>query len=505
MPNIKINGFIDKTITDNNNILAAAIIEVNNIDTSANKINYLYYFSTLTGEITLVINDIGKDIYKFSSNQISTNQIGTYLKYINSLEYIDIDNINTNAIKDLVLEPLYSVEVLDNINPNEVILTRTFGDLTVSITDKLRFELLYSHTMRASNETLNNRYGCSVSTNGNKILIGCEKDNNSSLTDNGCAFLYDIDGTNEVKIIPSNAKSYCNFGNAVIINDNYILIASSYFDTDGKSSCGIVYRYDLDGTNELIIKSSNGLANDRFGYSIAMTDNKILVGAMNKGTGVAYLYDIDGTNEVKIYAPMGRGQFGYSVAMNDTRIVIGAPDGDHDYYGNINYGGAVVYDLAGNIIKIIAGEFTSATTGHSVDINDINIVVGSRTDRKVGLYWSGWDDSVSLYDLDGNNRQIVPKLTPAGVTYTNGSKVFITKYPSNNYLFIGNYLWSGFIYRYDIDTGESIIMEPKSAVGLSNFGFTVAIVNRNNIIVGAPYGTERSGAVPTAGFVDIFN
>ena len=94
---------------------------------------------------------------------------------------------------------------------------------------------------------------------------------------------------------------------------------------------GSVYVYDLDGTNETKITASDGAADDRFGYSVAIGNNKIVVGAYgddNSDTGAVYVYNLDGTGQTKITASDGSTQdaFGASVAIGNNKIAVGAPD-----------------------------------------------------------------------------------------------------------------------------------------------------------------------------------
>ena len=48
------------------------------------------------------------------------------------------------------------------------------------------------------------------------------------------------------------------------MGDNKIVVGA-YGDDDNGSSSGSVYVYDLDGTNEIKITASDGASNDRFG------------------------------------------------------------------------------------------------------------------------------------------------------------------------------------------------------------------------------------------------
>ena len=80
------------------------------------------------------------------------------------------------------------------------------------------------------------------------------------------------------------------------------------------------------------IQASDAQTNDQFGYSVAVSNTRIVVGALLEDTtattaGSVYIFDINGNQLAKIQASDAEqyDRFGYSVAVSDTRIVVGAP------------------------------------------------------------------------------------------------------------------------------------------------------------------------------------
>ena len=213
--------------------------------------------------------------------------------------------------------------------------------------------------------------------NDNKIVIGAPGDN-SPASDAGSAYIYDLNGTNQVKITASDQDSTDNFGFSVAIGNNKVAIGAPGDDSDK----GAVYVYNLDGTGEVKITASDGAVNDDFGSSVAIGSNKIIVGAISESTrGAVYIYDLDGTNEIKVAASDGSAfdEFGKSVAVTNNNIVVGAPDFDG---GSINVGQVYVYNLKGtNELKLSSSDIANSDGfGHSVSANDGKIVVGSIND-----------------------------------------------------------------------------------------------------------------------------
>ena len=93
-------------------------------------------------------------------------------------------------------------------------------------------------------------------------------------------------------------------------------VVGAYGDDISK---GAAYVYNTDGTGEVKITASDGAQYNNFGFSVAILGDKILVGAYQNGVaGSTYVYNLDGTGEQKIMPSDGASgdRFGYSVAIN---------------------------------------------------------------------------------------------------------------------------------------------------------------------------------------------
>jgi hypothetical protein len=181
------------------------------------------------------------------------------------------------------------------------------------------------------------------------------------------------------------------------------IVAGAYSDSIASISEGSAYIYDLDGTNEIKITASDAAANAFFGWSVSVGYGRIAVGAWNadSSNGAVYLYTLDGVEYKKLTDPEGTtgGRFGRSVDIGSGRIVVGADNG----LGDGNRPGVVyVYDLDGNYLnKIVPSDGTSGDYfGYSVAAGNGKIVVGAYNDDDAGSA-SG---SAYIYDLDGTNE-----------------------------------------------------------------------------------------------------
>ena len=142
------------------------------------------------------------------------------------------------------------------------------------------------------------------------------------------------------------------------------------------------------------IQGSDTEEDDQFGFSVAVSNTRIVVGATGKDTtasnaGAAYIFDIDGNEIKKIQAfdPPGTSDaeagdsFGRAVAVSDTRIVVGAYLEDTTAS---QAGSAYIFDIDGNELAKIQASDAEANDnfGISVAVSDTRIVVGAYLDRK---------------------------------------------------------------------------------------------------------------------------
>ena len=254
--------------------------------------------------------------------------------------------------------------------------------------------------LTASDAAGGDLFGQSVSIGSNKIVVGAYGDDDDG-SNSGSVYVYNLDGTGEVKITASDGAQYDDFGRSVSIGSNKIVVGA-IGDDDSGSNSGSVYVYNLDGTGETKINGSDTAASDSFGYSVAVGNDKIVVGAPyddddGSSSGSVYVYNLDGTGEVKITASDGAqyDNFGFSVAVGSNKIVVGA-------IGDDDSGSAYIYNLDGTgEVKITASDAAQYDQfGFSVGVSNDKVVVGARSDDDDGSN-SG---SAYIYDLDGTNE-----------------------------------------------------------------------------------------------------
>ena len=457
----------------------------------------------------------GEFVYK--TRQSIVSQIYPTAKVIGNIDSADTEIFvdDPDLFKyNLGSEPYqFSAFLIDekvNISPNVTSLINSAGIVTsLTIIDggsgyiySAPYEFIAE--VNPSDGNSNDGFGGAVAVDNNKVYVGAEI--HPYLADQiGAVYAYNLDGTGQSEINASDSSSGYKFGSSIAVGNNRIIIGS-----EGRNSNqGGVYIFDL-SENELgIITASDGNSGDRFGNSVAVGSNKIVVGANNKedpedstnGTashGAAYVYDLNGTGEVKITASdtASGDNFGLSVAVGSNKIVIGAPGRDDDGNGS---GAVYLYDLNGTgEVKITASDAgVLHLFGRSVAVGSNKIVVGAPGESTSGTY-SG---SVYVYDLDGTNElKITASDGAAGDTF--GHSVAI----GNNKIIVGspndddNGTASGSVYIYNLDGTGEIKINAGGSANDDEFGIAVA-ASDTKIVVGAWGGF----AADVTGFAYIYN
>jgi len=189
-----------------------------------------------------------------------------------------------------------------------------------------------------------------VSLSGNRALVGAP----SSI---GSAYIFNFDGMSWSQVQKLTARdrfSGDKFGWSVSLHDNRALVGA-YGDDDNGNNSGSAYVFDFDGMNwsqSAKLIASDGEEDDRFGYSVSLDGDIILVGAFSDisyglDLGSAYIFSYNGgdwSQRQKLTVGDSKlgDEFGSSVSVSGDRALIGAP-ADDDF--GTNSGSAYIIDV----------------------------------------------------------------------------------------------------------------------------------------------------------------
>lgn len=161
----------------------------------------------------------------------------------------------------------------------------------------------------------------------------------------GAAYVYVRSGTGwifEAKLVPHDAKSGDTFGIAVAIEGNTVIVGASGRDVDDEENAGAAFVFTRDGINwkqRAELTAKDPFQDDGFGVSLAIDGSTLVIGADAKDlgelidAGAAYVFIRQGggwDQKAKLVASDAfLGEFfGGAVAVSDNRIIVGATQAD---------------------------------------------------------------------------------------------------------------------------------------------------------------------------------
>ena len=149
--------------------------------------------------------------------------------------------------------------------------------------------------LRASNVQSNANFGHSVSISGDTLVVGAPYEDGAS-SDVGAAYVFERDqgGTGNwgqvKKLYSSDGQEYGNFGTAVSISGDTLVVGAPYED-GASSDVGAAYVFERDqgGADNWgqvkALHASDAQGNDYFGHSVSISGDTVVVGSFGEDGG----------------------------------------------------------------------------------------------------------------------------------------------------------------------------------------------------------------------------
>ena len=427
--------------------------------------------------------------------------------------------------------------------------------------------------LKASNTDGFDRFGGAVDVSGATFVIGANAERsaatgvNGDQSDNsapnaGAAYVFEPSGSSWTQVAylkASNAEENDVFGFAVAIDGDTIAVGapeerSAATSVNGDESdnsaqgAGAVYVFRRSGgawSQEAYLKASDAEAGDRFGWSLALEGDRLVIGAPDEGDlnaprrGVVYVFERVGTawSQVARLTASNADQldrFGHSVTLSGDTIVVGAtgersssPGVDGDQLDNLagNAGAAYVFvsngggwaqeaylkasnpgqsdefghavSLDGDVLVVTAHREASASSGIDSAQNDNSAFMtgaGYLFMRTEGqwfqeAYLKGPD--TDIFDVFGTSVAVDGKTLLIGSAGEDGSGIGVSGLPSSD-----GTQSAGAAFAYEVDywtvvpgctTHAAVFAEPTSP---ARIGYTLPLaLSSNGAVDGvvAPY------------------
>jgi len=236
-------------------------------------------------------------------------------------------------------------------------------------------EVVREHTLQSSFTGQGHFFGTSVAIDGNVALVGEPFGGTNAI---GTAQLFDIETGRRLATLTAADFAYINrFGSSVAIRDNHMLIGSP-----GNESAYLFDRDTFQQKYKLTASEGNAYG---FGYSVALSGDTAVVGAykVDGFAGAAYVFDVPSGRELfKLTAsdPFQNARIGESVAIDGNIAVVGGAHGS---------GAAYVFDVTTGqqLFKLQSPDpMDEYGTGDSVAIDGNLAIVGSQGNRAAYLF-----------------------------------------------------------------------------------------------------------------------
>jgi hypothetical protein len=204
----------------------------------------------------------------------------------------------------------------------------------------------------------------------------------------------------------SNTGAGDRFGTTVTVSGDLMAVGAPYEDSSAKGvdpttpddesapDSGAVYVYRRSGAawvQEAYLKASNAAANDKFGVSLSLDGDRLVVGApLQAGSGAAYVFRRSGdrwSEEQIIKAPNAGADdlFGGTVSLFGDRVAIGAMqedggadgvDGNQNDESEPDAGAAYVFRRSGTVWELEA--YLKAPHSRATDLFGLLALSGPR-------------------------------------------------------------------------------------------------------------------------------
>jgi len=357
-------------------------------------------------------------------------------------------------------------------------------------------------TLHSPEPESNANFGCSVAVSGDIVVVGEYSGDIEGYSSPGKAHIFTTDGTLLASLQAPEPSNNARFGYTVAIRGNVIVVGETYADPDGIRTAGRAHIFNSNGNHIATLQAPEPEAMNKFGYSVDTDGEIVVVGEYSvTSLGGVYLFDTDGNYIASIQDPEQKisGGFGVPAAVSGEIIVAAASFAMVE--GLQTAGKAYIFDYDGNLIATLQSPEPTEEVffGYPLDVSgDIVLITEWRATvegkDKAGL--------VHIYDSEGNHKAILKAPEPEetavfGNSVVVSGNIIAVGEPQRN----GETSDEGRAYIYDSDGSLVAILQSPEPYPGAQFGWSVA-VSEDIAAVGEPFASVEG--MYKAGMVHIF-
>jgi hypothetical protein len=332
-------------------------------------------------------------------------------------------------------------------------------------------------------------FGYAVAALGtDRVIVGAYSDDTGA-SDAGAVYLFSTNGTRLTTFTNPAPAVGDAFGIAVAALGTDRILIGAFADDTGATNAGIAYIFTTNGTRLITFTNPAPAFSDRFGAAVAAVGaDKVLIGAYSDDTGAtnagaAYLFGTNGTLLTTFTnpAPTRDDLFGLAVAsVGSGRVVIGAYQDDT---GATDTGAAYLFSTNGTLLTTFANPTPeiSESFGYAVaGVGNDRVLIGAYGDKAHGT------DSGAAYLFSTNGTLLITFTNPAPAI--SASFGYAVAAVGTNQVLIGSTGGAsgvGAAYLFSTNGVLLTTISNPSPASSDQFGFAVAAVGTAKVIIGA--------------------
>src|SRR2546425_190459 len=239
-------------------------------------------------------------------------------------------------------------------------------------------------TFTSPNVQTDGRFGESVAVSGNMVVVGALFETAGASPPCPCAraghaYIFSTTGSLIATLASPNVETDGRFGESVAVSGNTVVVGAPQESVSGLTQAGHSYVFTIAGSLIATLTSANLQSFEYFGFSVATSGSTVVVGAPVAGAGHAYICSTTAcpaTGTLTSPNAVPNGSFGRSVAISGSSIVIGA------YFESVNglfAGRAYIFSITGslNATLVSPNPTNNGYFGFEIAINGSRVVVGA--------------------------------------------------------------------------------------------------------------------------------
>lgn len=337
---------------DGNNIIVSSMFNV----VSGERAGSVYIYDSLTGNLTLQIDNPTPDASDYFGNQVmlSDNYIAVSANGEDATEfnsgrvyiYNRSDGSLRHTLSDITLDSNEQFGRYMEMTESYTLVSLTSednvgnADGVVRVYDTATGTYLYTIANPEAED--GDQFAYSMAIEGDYAVFGVPYDDNGLTNNTGEVYVYDLSAQSVVRTISAPASSESGgFGQDVDVYNDYIVVGAPQVAKGAATQAGEAYIFEMSTGNLLhTIANPTPSAADYFGNVVAIYGDYFAVSSPYKDSestddeGRVYLYDIaTGSLAETIFNPEPQGYdgFGRTLEMEDGYLAISSPYKDKEY------------------------------------------------------------------------------------------------------------------------------------------------------------------------------